>query len=252
VLLEAAAREVSDVTGAGDTVIAVLAMGLAAGGTLEHAARLANVAAGLVVARFGPAAVTAGELSAALAALLPDAGSSCSHPRTLGVDGVLLHCSGGLVAGRFSAPTRSALYAGIAERLAQEPVRRWIAPEWWGFWPEAQMTGLFREHPAGRVSDVRGPHPSRRAGRTGRLRDWRRRGARVTAADGVAHQASHDARRSARRPRLLQLMPVAFIFRIRANHEYPILVCLLLALLGLAWIGERRAWWMGALAMAAD
>jgi 4-amino-4-deoxy-L-arabinose transferase-like glycosyltransferase len=50
---------------------------------------------------------------------------------------------------------------------------------------------------------------------------------------------------------LLQLMPVAFIFRIRANHEYPILVCLLLALLGLAWIGERRAWWMGAAAVAA-
>jgi len=68
VLLEASAREVADVTGAGDTVIAVLAMGLAAGGTLEHAARLANVSAGLVVARFGPAAVTAAELSAALAA----------------------------------------------------------------------------------------------------------------------------------------------------------------------------------------
>ena len=68
VLLEASAREVADVTGAGDTVIAVLAMGLAAGGTLAHAARLANVAAGLVVARFGPAAVTGGELSAAIAA----------------------------------------------------------------------------------------------------------------------------------------------------------------------------------------
>jgi rfaE bifunctional protein kinase chain/domain len=68
VLLEASAREVADVTGAGDTVIAVLAMGLAAGGTLEHAARLANVSAGLVVARFGPAALTAPELSAALAA----------------------------------------------------------------------------------------------------------------------------------------------------------------------------------------
>ena len=43
----------------------------------------------------------------------------------------------------------SALYAGLAERLAQEPLSRWFAPEWWGFWPEAQMTGLFREHPAG-------------------------------------------------------------------------------------------------------
>ena len=68
VLLEASAREVADVTGAGDTVIAVLAMGLAAGGTLEHAARLANVAVGLVVARFGPAGVTPAELSTPLAA----------------------------------------------------------------------------------------------------------------------------------------------------------------------------------------
>jgi D-beta-D-heptose 7-phosphate kinase/D-beta-D-heptose 1-phosphate adenosyltransferase len=60
--LPAAAREVADVTGAGDTVIAVLALGLAAGARLVDAARLANRAAGLVVARFGPVAVTADEL----------------------------------------------------------------------------------------------------------------------------------------------------------------------------------------------
>ena len=56
--LPAAAREVADVTGAGDTVIAVLALALASGAPLVDAARLANTAAGLVVARFGPAAVT--------------------------------------------------------------------------------------------------------------------------------------------------------------------------------------------------
>ena len=50
---------------AGDTVIAVVALGLAAGASLADAARLANLAAGLVVARFGPAAVTAEELRAA-------------------------------------------------------------------------------------------------------------------------------------------------------------------------------------------
>ena len=66
--LPAEAREVSDVTGAGDTVIAAIALALAAGGRLEHAARLANRAAGLAVSRFGPAAITAAELSAALAA----------------------------------------------------------------------------------------------------------------------------------------------------------------------------------------
>jgi D-beta-D-heptose 7-phosphate kinase/D-beta-D-heptose 1-phosphate adenosyltransferase len=57
------AREVADVTGAGDTVIAVLALALASGASLFDAARLANVAAGLVVARFGPSSVTPAELS---------------------------------------------------------------------------------------------------------------------------------------------------------------------------------------------
>ena len=64
--LPAEAREVSDVTGAGDTVIAAMALGLAAGGSLRDAARLANRAAGLAVARFGPVAITADELAAAL------------------------------------------------------------------------------------------------------------------------------------------------------------------------------------------
>ncbi|MEO7272196.1 MAG: D-glycero-beta-D-manno-heptose-7-phosphate kinase [Vicinamibacterales bacterium] len=60
--LAAEAREVSDVTGAGDTVIAALALGLAAGAPLADAARLANRAAGVVVAKFGPATVSALEL----------------------------------------------------------------------------------------------------------------------------------------------------------------------------------------------
>jgi rfaE bifunctional protein kinase chain/domain len=64
--LPAEAREVSDVTGAGDTVIAAMALGLAAGGSMRDAARLANRAAGLAVARFGPVAITAEELAAAL------------------------------------------------------------------------------------------------------------------------------------------------------------------------------------------
>jgi D-glycero-beta-D-manno-heptose-7-phosphate kinase len=66
--LPAAAREVADVTGAGDTVIATLALALAAGGTLPEAARLANEAAGIVVARFGPATVGVTELLKAMEA----------------------------------------------------------------------------------------------------------------------------------------------------------------------------------------
>lgn len=65
--LPAVAREVADVTGAGDTVIAVLALTLASGMRLVDAARLANIAAGLVVARFGPATLTRDQLLAAIA-----------------------------------------------------------------------------------------------------------------------------------------------------------------------------------------
>jgi D-glycero-beta-D-manno-heptose-7-phosphate kinase len=61
--LPAEAREVSDVTGAGDTVIATMALALAAGAPLEDAARLANRAAGIVVGKFGPATVSADELA---------------------------------------------------------------------------------------------------------------------------------------------------------------------------------------------
>ena len=64
-IIAAAASEVADVTGAGDTVIATLALALAAGAPLSDAARLATLAAGLVVARFGPATVSLDELSRA-------------------------------------------------------------------------------------------------------------------------------------------------------------------------------------------
>jgi D-beta-D-heptose 7-phosphate kinase/D-beta-D-heptose 1-phosphate adenosyltransferase len=66
--LPATAREVADVTGAGDTVIATLALALAAGATIAEAARLANEAAGIVVARFGPATVRVAELRKAMEA----------------------------------------------------------------------------------------------------------------------------------------------------------------------------------------
>jgi D-beta-D-heptose 7-phosphate kinase/D-beta-D-heptose 1-phosphate adenosyltransferase len=58
----AVAREVSDVTGAGDTVVATLSLALAAGATLAEAAVLANHAAGIVVGKFGPATLTPAEL----------------------------------------------------------------------------------------------------------------------------------------------------------------------------------------------
>ena len=62
----AEAREVFDVSGAGDTVAAALAVGLSCGMDMADAARLANAAAGVVVAKAGTATVTYGELMQAL------------------------------------------------------------------------------------------------------------------------------------------------------------------------------------------
>jgi D-beta-D-heptose 7-phosphate kinase/D-beta-D-heptose 1-phosphate adenosyltransferase len=64
--LGAEAREVFDVTGAGDTVIALLGAGLGAGLDLGDAMALANLGAGLVVGKIGVATVTRSELSLAL------------------------------------------------------------------------------------------------------------------------------------------------------------------------------------------
>jgi len=65
--IPALAREVADVTGAGDTVAATLAAALAAGATMSEAAILANHAAGIAVGKFGPSTVTPAELRASLA-----------------------------------------------------------------------------------------------------------------------------------------------------------------------------------------
>ena len=58
----AEARDVFDVTGAGDTVVAVLAVALARGVQLEDAVRLANTAAGIVVSKIGTSTVSLDEL----------------------------------------------------------------------------------------------------------------------------------------------------------------------------------------------
>lgn len=147
-----------------------------------------------------------------------------------------------LVATRFtSSDPDSALYAGISGTLTQQPAAKWIAPEWWGFWPETKMTGLFREHPAG-VFLV--PAAVARLGIPGEQAAYvvgvgyglvalLLIGVLVSkiAPDGEARAALV----------LLQLMPVAFLFRVRANHEYPMLVATLITLVGIE--GVRRSWW---------
>lgn len=64
--IEASAKEVYDVTGAGDTVMAALALGLASGADLHTAAMISNAAAGIVVGKAGTAVVEPEELIDAL------------------------------------------------------------------------------------------------------------------------------------------------------------------------------------------
>jgi D-beta-D-heptose 7-phosphate kinase/D-beta-D-heptose 1-phosphate adenosyltransferase len=72
--------EVSDVTGAGDTVIATLAVMVGTGMPAAQAVEIANVAAGLVVAKLGAATVSPEELSAKLTQYLRDTGEQYQVP----------------------------------------------------------------------------------------------------------------------------------------------------------------------------
>lgn len=140
----------------------------------------------------------------------------------------------------------SALHAALSARLAEGPVRGWIAPEWWGHW---NHTDLYREHPIGVfllpvMLGTLGVPTVQAAYIVGV-------GASVVALMLIAHlvrtlTSTQDARAVLL---LLLVMPVAFVFRIRANHEYPMLVCLLLVLIGLD--GVRRSWGYAALVAAA-
>jgi len=67
--LRTTARQVFDVSGAGDTAVAAMSLGLAAGGGIADASTLANLAAGIVVGKRGTAIVTTGEMIAALTPL---------------------------------------------------------------------------------------------------------------------------------------------------------------------------------------
>lgn len=73
------AREVFDVSGAGDTVLASLAVGVAAGLGMAEAARLANIAAGIAVGKLGTSTVSPAEIINAVALTHSDSDSKIKH-----------------------------------------------------------------------------------------------------------------------------------------------------------------------------
>ena len=105
----ARAREVFDVTGAGDTVIATLAAGMAAGSSLADAAALANLAAGIVVRKIGVATATSSELRLAM------------HEQGLGGRGLLEPDEAPLVAAEARARGRAHRHD---ERVFRYPAHR--------------------------------------------------------------------------------------------------------------------------------
>ena len=139
----------------------------------------------------------------------------------------------------------SRVYITIASRLATEPFSRWIAPQWWGAWG---MHGLFREHPIGTFVLPallgRFGYPPVQASFVITL------AAQIVSVLLLVNLASrlvppHAARSLAW---TLQLLPIAFVFRIRANQEYLLLAALLLAIVGVDRAPRNALWLVAALA----
>jgi hypothetical protein len=133
----------------------------------------------------------------------------------------------------------SRLYAEIAARMSTAPAAGWIAPE---FPPGWFMSGRFREHPVGLFV------PAALLAKAG-----------YPAADAAyALNALYqvltlvllqclaavlvDGLEARALGWLLQLLPIAFTYRVRANQEQAVLLCLVAALLGTAWSRRSPRW----------
>ena len=133
----------------------------------------------------------------------------------------------------------SRAYIAIAARLAEQPAGRWIAPQWWGAWGGQ---GLFREHPAGTFVP---PALLARAGYPAAQSLFV-----VTLAAQIVSMLALAALASCLVPpahaRLLHwalpLIPIAFVFRVRANQEYLLLAGLLVAVYGAERARSHVAW----------
>ena len=141
----------------------------------------------------------------------------------------------------------SALHVAIVNDLAGQPLANWLAPEWGGHW---NRQGLFKEHPAGLF-----------------LLSWPIVALGFPASQApllvnavfqvlcllLLHRLTRNLGTDAEARAvgwLLQLIPIAFVFRIRANHEQMVLCCYLAALAATE-AGRRRPGWFGAAALAA-
>jgi hypothetical protein len=152
----------------------------------------------------------------------------------LGIAAILL-----ALTGYTSRDPDSTIYSQMSDRMAAAPIRDWIAPEWGGAWG---LTGRFREHPIGIFI-----LPALLA-RTGYPGD--QAALAIGAAFSIAsllllgHVAAlvvSDEEAVAIQWAAL-VLPVAFVYRIRANQEYVVLALTLLALYGTQRSRRSGAW----------
>jgi 4-amino-4-deoxy-L-arabinose transferase-like glycosyltransferase len=153
----------------------------------------------------------------------------------------------GLVAatGYESPDPDSSLHAGIAARISELPLGQWIAPEWWGLW---NAEGPYCEHPAGifilPAALARLGFPKVQAAYAVNALYQAATFILITliAASVVAPR---DARALGW---ILQFMLIAFVYRIRANHEYALLSGLLFAVYSTERARTRSVWTLGMVA----
>ena len=133
----------------------------------------------------------------------------------------------------------SRAYITITTHLVDEPVSRWIAPQWWGAFG---LQGLFRDHPAGTFVPpallAKAGYPVAQSLFVVTL------ACQIVALLLMSALASRFAPPSQARALVwaLQLIPIAFVFRVRANQEYPLLAGLLLAVYGIERARIGWAW----------
>ncbi len=133
----------------------------------------------------------------------------------------------------------SRAYIDIAARLADEPVSSWVAPQWWGAW---EREGLFQEHPPGifyaPALVARAGYPAKQS----LLLVNAICQALCLVLTAVLASRFAPAALAPLTSTLLQLMPVAFVYRIRGNQEYPMLAALLVAVYATERARERWPW----------
>jgi hypothetical protein len=133
----------------------------------------------------------------------------------------------------------SRLYAEVAARMSLAPASAWIAP---AFPPGWYMSGPFREHPVGLFVPAallaRLGYP---AGQAAYAANALYQALTVVLLQRLAAALVEGVEARAL-GWLVQLLPIAFTFRIRANHEQAVVLCLVAALLGTERARRRPRW----------